>query len=170
MPDIFSLGVASVLIIILMILIILLGVYILILNKKFKIMHSNYSRFMKGKNGEDLEAVLLSCLNRIDEEVKENGEQNKKIKNIYNRLVLCTQKLGFIRYNAFNNVGSDQSYSIALLDQNDSGVVISGIYGREHSTTYSKSVMNGESSYPLSDEEKKSIEMAKEEFVKKNKQ
>lgn len=166
MPNIFSPGVSSILILVLIVVIVSLIVYVLMLNKKMKILQNNYSKFMKGTRGQDLEAVLLGCLNKIDKEEKENAEQNKKIENIYDRLVLCTQKLGFIRYNAFNNVGSDQSYSIALLDQNDSGVVISGIYGREHSTTYSKSVVNGESSYPLSEEEKKSIQMAKEGFVK----
>jgi len=47
-------------------------------------------------------------------------------------------KVGVVRYNAFDDVGSDLSFSIALLDDNDNGVVISGIYSRESSTTYAK--------------------------------
>jgi len=65
------------------------------------------------------------------------------------------------RYNAFTGVGSDLSFSIALLDAHQDGVVLSNIYGREESRTYAKPVRNGTSSYALTEEEQRVIEQAK---------
>lgn len=58
-----------------------------------------------------------------------------------------------LRYNAFSDLGSDLSYSLALVDDDRNGVVLSSIYGREESRTYAKPVEHGASNYPLTDEE-----------------
>ena len=65
-----------------------------------------------------------------------------------------------IRYNPFSGVGSDQSFSIALLDGNNNGFVITSIYSREGNRVYGKSLKEGKSEYSLSDEEKKAISKA----------
>ena len=62
------------------------------------------------------------------------------------------QKCNIIRYNAFNDTGSDLSYSIAMLDNFNDGLIITSIYGRNESTNYAKPIV-GVSSYPLSVEE-----------------
>lgn len=70
------------------------------------------------------------------------------------------QKLGtpqIVRFNAFGDTGSDLSFSIALVDEQKSGVVISSIYGREESRTYAKPVSAGASDYPLTEEEQSAI-------------
>jgi hypothetical protein len=72
----------------------------------------------------------------------------------------CIQKVAMIRYNAFDNVGSDLSYSVALLDGNDSGIVITSLFSRDCSTTYGKPILAGKSKYPLSAEEIKVINHA----------
>lgn len=67
----------------------------------------------------------------------------------------CVQKVKLMRYNAFADTGSDLSYSLSLLDENNNGVVLSSIYGREDNRTYAKPIENGKSTYNLSDEEKR---------------
>ena len=67
----------------------------------------------------------------------------------------CVQKVKLMRYNAFADTGSDLSYSLSLLDENNNGVVLSSIYGREDNRTYAKPIENGKSTYNLSEEEKK---------------
>lgn len=57
------------------------------------------------------------------------------------------------RYNAFDDQGSDLSFSVAFLDDEQNGVVMSSIYGRQESRTYAKPVQRGVSRYPLTDEE-----------------
>ena len=70
------------------------------------------------------------------------------------------QKVGIIRYNAYKDTGSDLSFTLALLDENNNGVVLNGIYSREMSNIYAKPIENGKSTYTLSDEEQKAIERA----------
>lgn len=70
-------------------------------------------------------------------------------------------KIGFIRYNPFGDVGGNQSFSLALLDEKENGFVITSIHSREGTRVYSKQVSRGDSEYNLSDEEKKAIEFAK---------
>ena len=71
------------------------------------------------------------------------------------------QKIGLIRYNPFSGVGSNQSFSVAILDQKDNGIVITSLYTREGNRVYAKPVVRGNSEYPLSKEEKEAINRAK---------
>lgn len=113
-------------------------------------------------NGSDLDEFLKRYL----EDVKEIKKDNSEIKAYYTKLdrdlASCVQKIGLVRYNAFSNVGSDLSFAIALLDQNDNGVVLNGLYGSESSNIYAKPIKNGESQYQLSSEEKYAIEIAEQ--------
>ena len=75
-------------------------------------------------------------------------------------LILLIQKVGVVRYNAFENTGSDLSFALALLDNKDNGIVLNGIFSRESSNLYAKPVISGKSSYSISEEEEKAIEKA----------
>ena len=89
-----------------------------------------YTFFMKKiGNGNDLDKLLKEYL----KDVKEVKKDNSEIKTYYTKLDhdvnACIQKIGLVRYNAFKDVGSDLSFAIALLDNNDNGVVFNGLYG-----------------------------------------
>ena len=68
------------------------------------------------------------------------------------------QNLRVLRYNAFDNTGSDLSYSVALVDEENNGVVLSSIYGREENRCYAKPVIAGKSQYVLSKEEQEVLQ------------
>lgn len=70
------------------------------------------------------------------------------------------QHCGVVRFQAFENVGGDQSFAVALLDARGNGVVISSIFGREESRVYCKPVVQGRSDYALSKEEEQSLGLA----------
>jgi hypothetical protein len=72
-----------------------------------------------------------------------------------------TPRIGFIRYNAFADVGSDQSYALALLTRDGDGVVLSSIYSREETRTYGKAVVKFQTSQEASEEERAAIAQAK---------
>jgi hypothetical protein len=72
-----------------------------------------------------------------------------------------TPRVGFLRYNAFADVGSDQSYALALLTRDGDGVVLSSIYSREETRTYGKAVQNFQTSHEASAEERAAIAQAK---------
>ncbi|TSC75379.1 MAG: hypothetical protein G01um101430_474 [Parcubacteria group bacterium Gr01-1014_30] len=71
------------------------------------------------------------------------------------------QKVGLVRFNPFSEVGGDQSFSLALLDSRDSGIVITSLYTREGNRVYGKQIKNGQPSHALSEEEKQAIAEAK---------
>lgn len=85
---------------------------------------------------------------------------DQKIESIETKLAFAIQKVGFVRYNAFGDMGSDLSFSIALLDKFQNGFVLTSIYGREHTTSYAKPIKFGKSIYPLSVEEIQAIDRA----------
>jgi hypothetical protein len=72
-----------------------------------------------------------------------------------------TPRVGFLRYNAFDDVGSDQSYALALLTRDGDGVVLSSIYSREETRTYGKAVLKFQTSQEASAEERAAIAQAK---------
>ncbi len=67
--------------------------------------------------------------------------------------VTSIQKVGFVRFNPFQDTGGDNSFSVALLDQKNDGVLLSSLYMRDGTRLYAKEVKNGTTRTPLSDEE-----------------
>lgn len=70
------------------------------------------------------------------------------------------QKVGLVRFNPFGEIGGDQSFCIAVLNENNDGFVITSHYGREANRVYAKPVNQGKSQYQLSTEERKAIDEA----------
>lgn len=124
------------------------------LNKKYKI-------FMNALSGKDVEKLLLENIELMQKVLKENEVNKNEIEKIKENMKSCLQKYSIVRYTAFEDVGSDLSFAIALLDGKDDGLILNGIYSREGSSVYAKSVHNGESKYNLSEEEQKALERAK---------
>ena len=111
-------------------------------------------------NGKNLEEDLETYMYRVDKVEKQNADIFNQIKNLENDLTKCIQKVGIVRYNAFKDTGSDLSFTLALLDENNDGVVLNGIYSREMSNIYAKPVEKGKSNYTLSEEEAQAIQKA----------
>jgi len=72
------------------------------------------------------------------------------------------QHIGLVRYNPFDDTGSDQSFAIALLDDQRDGIVLSSLHGRTNTRIFAKPVANGGSPHNLSDEESQAIRIAVE--------
>lgn len=136
--------------------------------KKTNRLKTKYNRFMNGLSDRNIEELLETCLSSTNSVSTKNKEIEFKINEIERNLIQCVQKVGIVRFNAFENVGSDLSFSIALLDNNDSGVVISGIYARDSSSTYAKPVESAKSKYTLSAEEIQAIDIARKSSIEKS--
>lgn len=128
---------------------------------KIKKLKSKYNKFMNGLSDVNLEVVLENCIDKLNGVIEKNKELEFNINDIKRNMYYCIQKVGVVRYNAFDDVGSDLSFSVALLDNNDDGVVISSLYARESSSTYAKPIVRGKSKYALSAEEIKAIDNAR---------
>ncbi|WP_038289450.1 DUF4446 family protein [Acetivibrio straminisolvens] len=143
------------------ILILILLISLLIISSRLKELKKKYKKFMNGSDEKNIEQLLLDNINLSNDISLKNKEIENRVSSLERDLQRCIQKVGVIRYNAFDDVGSDLSFSIALLDENDNGVVISGIYSRESSTTYAKKIVNGTSKHVLSAEELQAISESK---------
>ena len=120
-----------------------------------------YKRFMKKLgSSENLEEDLENYMYRVDRVEKQNADILNQINGLDKDLESCVQKVGIVRYSAFQDTGSDLSFTLALLDEHDNGVVFNGIYSREMSNIYAKPVENGNSKYTLSEEEQEAIKRA----------
>jgi len=120
-----------------------------------------YRKLVRGTDGKQIESILFEHLDKIEDVHQRLNQFEGKLEIFNNRLSFCVQRVGIIRYNAFDDTGSDLSYSIALLDENNDGIIITGIYGRIETVSYAKPVKNGVSNYSLSVEELQALERAK---------
>ena len=128
---------------------------------KVNLLNKRYKNFMqKLGNGKNIEEDLENYMYKTQRVENQNLEILNNIKNIENDVSKCIQKIRFVRYSAFKDTGSDLSFALALLDENNDGVVLNGIYSREMSNIYAKPVEKGKSSYTISEEEAQAIEKA----------
>lgn len=142
-------------------LIIVLLLAFLILLVKVISLNKRYKKFMlKLGEGKDLQEDLENYMYRVERVEKQNAEILNQINGLDKDLEGCIQKVGILRYSAFQDTGSDLSFTLALLDEHDDGVVFNGIYSREMSNIYAKPIENGKSKYTLSEEEQEAIKRA----------
>ena len=135
------------------VIVILLFIIVLVQGKAINNIESRYKKMMRGTSTQNLEELIINNLDSINESEEKSKECLKEIEELKKKTKSCVQKIAITRYKAFEDVGSDLSFSIALLDNNNDGVILTGIYGRQESTTYAKPIDKGISRYDLSEEE-----------------
>jgi hypothetical protein len=119
-----------------------------------------YQHLMMGTSGGTLESML----NEHIAQVRETAERVESVDQLARRLekaaFFSLQHLGVVRYNPFSDTGGDQSFAIALVDGHGNGVVLSSLHARDLTRVYAKPLQKWESTYSLTDEEKKAIALA----------
>lgn len=134
----------------------------LVVGKSYRNLNARYLDFMsKLGNGENVEKILSEYLKIVDEMMKKSKNHEEEIIRLENNLKKCVQKVGIVRYNAYGDTGSDLSFTLALMDSDDNGVVVNGLYSRESSSIFAKPLVKGETKYNLSAEEIQAIDIAK---------
>ncbi len=137
------------------------------INIKLGKLNRRYKKMMQGTDGTNLESILFQHIDTVKDATAKVAALEQETRRLDGRLKYCVQKMGIVRFNAFEDTGSDLSFAVALLDSNDDGVVFSSIYSRSESRVYAKPVSAGKSTYFLTDEEKKAIAEAREIFSKR---
>lgn len=117
---------------------------------------------MSGKNAKSLEETLVKKLNQIDSLVEANAANEKNIKNVVNNMKFTFQKVGLVKYDAFNEMGGKLSFSLALLNASNDGFVLNAVHSREGCYTYIKEIIDGNSIIVLAEEEQEALNMAME--------
>lgn len=122
---------------------------------------SHYNNLTKGAGDKNLKTILDNLL--IDLEKSKRDLEGLKVlcTKIQKEGLLHIQKVGLVRFNPFKDTGGDQSFVLSLMDGNDTGVVISGLYSRSGTRWYAKKIAAGKGlDYDLSEEEKKALKEA----------
>ncbi|WP_026526254.1 DUF4446 family protein [Butyrivibrio sp. VCD2006] len=156
-----NIDIAYILIALLLIIIVLL-IMVISQHKKINNIKDQISRFMKGRDAASLEDEIVALFedNQI---IKKATEKNQKdINRLYDRLASCFQKVGIIKYDAFNQMGGQLSYSIALLDEDNNGFLLNSVHSTDGCYSYSKEIKNGKCSLELGEEEQIALNEAME--------
>ena len=148
----------------------ILGIFTLILfvlyirnTIKLSKLRNSYKQFMNrlGK-GDSIDEMLKQYIESVEKVEKQTNELASFCNKLDTEKGRCLQKIGLVRYNAFKDTGSDLSFTLAILDEYNNGIVLNGIYSREMSNIYAKPVQNGTSTHTLSEEERQAIKKAME--------
>ena len=122
---------------------------------------SHYNKLIKGSSGTTLSSILDDLLKKMQTSQKDIDSLKLRCGTIEKDGLLHIQKIGLLRFNPFKDTGGDQSFILAFVDGNNTGVVISGLYSRSGTRWYAKRVVDGKGTeHELSDEEKKALKEA----------
>lgn len=144
----------------LLVLIIVLFILYIRTNMKYNRLKSSYASFMRGKDGKNLEESIIDKFEELDEIADLAKSNRQDIKDIYRKMEDDYQKVGIVKYDAFNEMGGKLSFALTLLDGNNNGWIINAMHSREGCYTYIKEIVKGQSYIELAEEEAESLERA----------
>lgn len=142
------------------VLLLILIIYIGVLNHRVSKLKKNYKFFMMDGDGKSVEAKLredVAELRKLSGTLEGLHAAQQDILSVQDH---CFRKIGFVKYNAFDNIGNNLSFAFTILDGKDDGYCLSSVYGRNESRVFAKPIVGGKCVYGMSEEEKESLEHA----------
>jgi hypothetical protein len=140
--------------------------WLILLHIRASRMIRSYRQLIAGVSAGNLEEVMSMHVGRINQHERQIGELNRDLDALDRVLQTAIQRVGLVRFNPFDDVGGDQSFAIALLDQHGNGVVFSSLHHRNETRVYAKPIDGGRSRYTLSAEEEQALAQAKSEEIR----
>ena len=136
--------------------------WLIFLTVIFYNLYSHYQKLTKGITKKDLKSILEDLLKKFEKESVRVDELVKETQKIQSENGYNIQKMGLVRFNPFSETGGNQSFSLALLAGEDSGLVITRLHSREMTRIYAKPVKKQKADgFELSAEEKQAIKNSK---------
>lgn len=126
---------------------------------RLSLLKKRYRRLLFGRDQLNMEELLGHLNSLITAEQQKNDALASRLKILETRASRFVG-IGLVRYNAFQDTGSDLSFSLALLNDVGDGVVVTSLFGREENRLYGKPVEQGKSRHPLSLEEQAALQKA----------
>lgn len=124
---------------------------------KLNKLRKKYTAMLNGEGSTNIEEIVIDLQQKWNDLKRSNEATDQTINRIREELSRMKSHVGIYRYNAFAERGSDLSFSVAIVDEQKNGVVLSGIHSREQTYVYAKPLEQGQSKYTLSPEEKEAI-------------
>ncbi len=123
-------------------------------------MKKRFKKFTSGRNGLSLEEAITTAIEDIAL-LKESADKNKReIRDVRRRLMGTYQKMGLVKYDAFQQMGGQLSFCLVMLDENNTGYIINSVHSTEGCYSYAKEIINGKCKLDLSKEEAEAMAMA----------
>ena len=122
----------------------------------------DYRELVRGTDGSTLHDRLVGSAEQAVKATERMARIEAAFGGIDGRSRRSLQHIGLVRFNPFEDTGSDQSFAIALLDDDRDGIVISSLHGRSNTRVFAKPVTDGGSPHNLSEEEEQAIRIAVE--------
>ena len=141
---------------------IILFILVIVNMAQTKKVKKKYNSFMTGKNAKSLEDTLVTRLNQVEKLMSANEANEKNIEKLSNNMKYTFQKVGLVKYDAFNEMGGKLSFSLSLLNASNDGFVLNAVHSREGCYTYVKEIIDGNSIIALAEEEQEALNMAKD--------
>lgn len=118
----------------------------------------HYDRLTTGVESVSLTQVLEKILSQMQSTSQSLSELRSDTDKLREQSRSFIQEVKLLRYNPFKEVGGDQSFILALLDEDKSGIVISSLHSRESTRWFAKKVAKGKGQkHKLSEEEQKVV-------------
>lgn len=151
---------SGILLIVFIILLLILIYQVANLSKKLTVQKRRYDLLLRGRGEINLEELLKAHSGDIDTILNKLEEIKKEVSIAKSKTAFSLQKIGFVKYDAFFDLKNKLSFSLAMLDSFNNGIIFTTIYGRESCITYAKEVVNGNATQELSGEEKEALKKA----------
>jgi hypothetical protein len=136
------------------------GLWLIIVSVVLFRIFALFNKLTKGVEVTDLKKVLENVLTKEEENSKDIKDLVKRAEYLEEDGKLHVQKVGLVRFNPFKELGGDHSFSLAILDGEDSGIVITSLHTRDRTRVYMKDIKKGKSEFEISAEEKKALVQA----------
>ena len=148
-------------VVVLALFVIILLILLIVQIRKANMLKKRLDKFLLRKEGTSLEDDIAE-LYEDNKFLKNNTEKNREdIRTLFKRMESAFQKMGLVRYDAFNQMGGQLSYSLVLLDENNNGFIINSVHSTEGCYSYSKEIRSGDNNITLSAEEEEALAIAK---------
>lgn len=154
----------------LLLLIIAMGVGLILVYRQIRQLRRRYGALVTSGDGKELGELLSMYVEQMGLAASKAEELTETSEELERRLANSIRRLGLVRFNAFEGTGGEQSFVLALLDDQGNGMVLSSLQGRGESRLYAKTVRKWASPHNLSVEEKDAIGQAHESEVDKEPQ
>ena len=122
---------------------------------------ARYFALVEGTNGGNLESMLTDHMVQVRDATGRVVELDELARRLERASRSHLQRVGFLRFNPFRDAGGDQSFAVAVTDQDGNGVVISSLHSRDVTRVYGKPLAGWASPYPLTEEEGQAIKKAR---------
>ena len=135
-------------------------VMVMSLSSRLGRMSRTLRSLFSGPEGADLEAILRRCQDQSQTALERSDQLEERLSDLVESVQGCIQHCGLVRYDGFGDVSGQQSFSLALLDAERNGAVVTGLFSRSDSRCYGKAIVAGQPEQTLSVEEQRALDVA----------